>query len=497
MLPTEAPESQNSMTDDVEGLYRILCENSCDLLQSASLEGRFLYVNRAWCSTLGYRPEEVERLKLADVIHPDSLPSLEGLCSQPAGQARMSCEIKFRARDGREILTEGITGCRFQNNRSVGTYGIYRDISQSRKTEEGLHRLFALSLDLLCIAGTDGYFKETNPAFQQVLGYTREELLSKSFLEFVHPDDRACTLETLELQRQGLPVVDFQNRYRARDGTFRWLAWRAAPPADQDLIYAVARDITEQKRIEELMKRQATELARSNADLEQFAYVASHDLRAPLRAVANLTEWIEEGMQAEQSDEVRHHLRRLRQTVRRMERLTGDILQYSRAGRDPDEISRVDTAELLRDLNPLLALPEGFTLIWEPDMPVFETAKSPLEQVFRNLVGNAFKHHNRRDGKIIVAVRDLTDFYEFSIIDDGPGIPAESLEKIFTMFFKLRSESQAEGTGIGLALVKRIVESHGGRVWAESVEGSGAIFRFTWPKRIDQDGGRRAGHPDS
>ncbi len=467
------------------------------MLQSVASDGYFLYVNREWCRTLGYSPQEAEHLNLTDVVHPDSLPIFSRLREQPPGQPGTVCEVRFVAKDRREVLAEGIGGCLPRENEPVGSYGIFHNTSLSSKTEKGLQRLFSLSLDLLCIASTDGYFKEINPAFQQVLGYTREELLSRSFLEFIHPEDRVITLQALEQQRNGCPIVDFQNRYCARDGTYRWLAWRSAPPADDDLIYAIARDITEQKRLEELMQRQARELSRSNADLEQFASVASHDLRAPLRAVANLTEWIEEGMPTGHSREVRHYLARLRQTVRKMEKLTADILQYSRAGRDRDQVVRVDTAELLKEVSALLSLPAGFTLTWDPCMPVFETAKAPLEQVFRNLVGNAFKHHHRQKGRITVAVRDLPGFYEFSVIDDGPGIPAESRADVFTMFFKLRSASQAEGNGIGLALVKRIVENHRGRVWVESTEGSGSAFRFTWPKRIDQGEADHAGHPDS
>jgi len=202
-------------------------------------------------------------------------------------------------------------------------------------------------------------------------------------------------------------------------------------------------------------------------------------------------------MPAERSDKSRTYLSKLRQTVRKMERLTDDLLQYSRAGRDPDQITRVDTAELLRDLTLLLCPTEGFTLGWDPGLPVFETAKAPLELVFRNLVGNALKHHHRNAGKVMVAARNLGHSYEFSVMDDGPGIPAESQEKIFTMFYKLPSDASAEGNGIGLALVKRIVESHGGRVWVESVVGSGATFHFTWPQRIHRTEVSRAGHSDS
>jgi signal transduction histidine kinase len=263
------------------------------------------------------------------------------------------------------------------------------------------------------------------------------------------------------------------------------------------LIYAVARDITEQRNTQELMIRQSKDLARSNADLEQFANVASHDLRAPLRAVANLAEWIEEDMPGELPRGVKINLEKLRSTVQRMERLTDGILKYSRVGREPDEIRVVDADSLLRELVMLLSPPEGFKVSWDPGLPVFETAALPLEQVFRNLISNAIKHHHRPDGKVVIAVRSQSQFYEFSVADDGPGIAADYHEKIFEMFQKGRPSTHVEGNGIGLALVKKTVEGYGGRVWVDSTEGSGATFRFTWPKRINPTEGHFAGNTDS
>ncbi len=141
-----------------------------------------------------------------------------------------------------------------------------------------LERLFNMSLDLLCIAGLDGYFKHLNPAFTTALGYQEEDLLSKGFIEFVHPDDHASTFAAVAQLAEGLDVVDFENRYLAADGSWRWLAWRSTSVPDEGLIFAIARDITEHKQLQELTARQAEELARSNADLEQFASIASHDL---------------------------------------------------------------------------------------------------------------------------------------------------------------------------------------------------------------------------
>jgi PAS domain S-box-containing protein len=372
--------------------------------------------------------------------------------------------------------------------KAMATRGIFRDVSERNRIQDELDRLFNLSLDLLCVAGADGYFKHINPAFEHVLGYSKEELLSRPFVEYVHPDDRPSTVTEMERLVQGLPVVDFQNRYLAKDGQYRWLAWRSTPALDTGLIYAVARDITKEKRNQEIMKRTAEELARSNADLEQFAYVASHDLLAPLRAISNLSEWIEEDLAENQSEKAVEHLKKLRSRVRLMRELTEDLLRYSRVGRETAEITNVDTQAMIQNLAHLLSPPERFRVIPDPSLPVFETEKSPLELVFRNLVANGIKHHDREDGKVVIAAIDQGDFFEFSVSDDGPGIPMEYQDRVFNMFQKLKADEEMEGTGMGLALVKRIVEHQGGRVSVDSSDGKGATFRFTWRKRAATDG---------
>ena len=342
-------------------------------------------------------------------------------------------------------------------------------------------RLFELSLDLLCIASTEGFFTRVNPAFERVLGYAPEELLRRPFLDFVHPDDREATVREVQNLAGGRPVVDFENRYQAKDGTWRWLAWRSAP-GPGGLIVAVARDVTEQKRMQAQLERQGRELARSNADLEAFAAVASHDLRAPLRAVSHLARWIEEDVDAGNREELRRHIDELRSRVERMQRLVGDLLEYSRAGAAAEEAAeRVDTGALARDVVFLLSPPPGFTIEVEPAMPVLTTVRTPLETVLRNLVGNAIKHHDRPDGRIAVSARPRqAGVWEFTVSDDGPGIPPHLHGKLFRMFERLDARKDVPGSGIGLALVERIVSRHGGTV-AVSSEGRGATFRFTWP----------------
>ncbi len=238
-----------------------------------------------------------------------------------------------------------------------------------------------------------------------------------------------------------------------------------------------------QQRTAELANK-ATALERINQELDQFAYVVSHDLKAPLRAIANLSEWIEEDITDSLTDDTRKQMTLLRGRVARMGDLIHGILQYSRVGRIDNDIESVDVNELLQEVIAGLAVPEGFVIDIAPDMPVFETARIPLSQVFANLLSNAIKyHHQPEQGHVKVDVREVDgEFYAFSVRDDGPGIDPKYHEKVFGIFQTLNARDDVESTGVGLSIVKKIVETQGGKIILESTEGEGSTFRFTVPK---------------
>ncbi len=460
--------------------FRELCDDASDLIQSVSPEGRFLYVNRAWKTTLGYDDAQVAGLSVFDIIHPDSRAHCEAVMREVmGGHSRTDILADFVTSEGRRVHVEGSASLRMREGRPYATVGMFRDVTDRSSAKDQLDRLFNLSTDMLCVGGLDGYFKQINPAFERTLGWSAEELLSQSFLEFVHPDDREKTIAELDRLSQGLLTVDFQNRYRDKDGSWHWMSWRATPMADKGLVYAIARDVTQQMRVKE-------ELARSNEDLAQFAYAASHDLRAPLRAITNLTEWIEEDMAGRLSPKAQEHLTTLRGRAQRMDALVGDLLSYSRVGREANGVTAVDTAAVIHDVTELLSPPQGFDVVVRPPMPVLLTQRAPFEQVVRNLIGNALKHHDRSEGCIVVSAAQRDGLWEFSIADDGPGVPAEFHDRVFQMFQKLRSSDEVEGTGMGLALVRRIVEVNGGDIRLESA-GRGTTVRFTWPARRERD----------
>ena len=223
-------------------------------------------------------------------------------------------------------------------------------------------------------------------------------------------------------------------------------------------------------------------LANSNNDLDQFAYVTSHDLRAPLRGIANLSRWIEEDLGDRLTGKSREYFSLLGGRVRRLEDLIQGVLDYSRAGRNSDEPVPVDVGVLVREVVELLAPPAYATITIAPKMPTVLATQVALQQVFMNLIGNALKYNAKPDPRVEIGCEPTPDGWELFVRDNGPGIARRYHDQIWGLFQTLHSRDRIESTGIGLAIVRRIVGAHGGRAWIDSEEGRGATFRFTWPK---------------
>lgn len=225
-----------------------------------------------------------------------------------------------------------------------------------------------------------------------------------------------------------------------------------------------------------------TALARSNTELDQFAYVASHDLKAPLRGIANLSQWIEEDLGESLGGENKAQMELLRGRVHRMEALIDGILQYSRAGRVKAKPEDIATGLLVAEVIELMAPPSEIKIRVAPDMPTIRAERIPIQQIFMNLIGNAIKHTGKTEPSIDVSWSDAGRFFEFSVGDNGQGIAPQYHERIFGIFQTLEARDKVEGTGIGLSVVQKILHAKGGRVWVESEVGRGARFKFLWPK---------------
>ena len=230
--------------------------------------------------------------------------------------------------------------------------------------------------------------------------------------------------------------------------------------------------------------RAAAAATEAYRELDQFAYVASHDLKAPLRGIANLAQWLQDDIGEQLKGDSKEHMRLLQGRVHRMEALIDGILAYSRAGRRLTPPEPVETGALVRDVIELLAPPAEVRIQMPDQFPTIEAERVPLQQVFMNLIGNAIKFTRavRPDAVIDIAWRDVADGFEFTISDNGSGIAPEYHDRIWGIFQTLAPRDKVEGTGIGLSVVQKIVESRGGKVSLESAPGEGATFRFVWAK---------------
>jgi PAS domain S-box-containing protein len=349
-----------------------------------------------------------------------------------------------------------------------------------------------LSLDMLCIAGTDGYFKRLNPAWTQTLGWTDEELRSKPYLDFVHPDDRAETIRRAGRLADGSTLVSFENRYLCRDGSYRWLQWKAISTGDGGAIYASTRDISDQKSREshirtlnEQLGQRVSELNALTGELEAFSYSVSHDLRAPLRHVTGFASLLQRSAGDRLKETETRHLQTIIESAARMGRLIDDLLAFSRMGRAALSSQRVNLDALVHDaLNELRGSAGGRAIAWNiHPLPDVDGDPAMLRLVLVNLLSNAVKYTGTRaHAEIEVgAARCADDETVVFVRDNGAGFDMQYVHKLFGVFQRLHSSDDFEGTGIGLANVRRIVHRHGGRVWAEGAVDAGATFFFSLP----------------
>jgi PAS domain S-box-containing protein len=323
----------------------------------------------------------------------------------------------------------------------------------------------------LCIA-EGGYFKRVNPAWEDVLGWTAAELTAQPYSNFVHPDERAATAARLASIADGTITLTFENRYRHRDGTYRWLQWKAAPVAETGIIYAAARDITEQKRTEGAMQEHAAALTAVNSELEAFSYSVSHDLRAPVRHVTGFASLLHKQAGDTLDAQGRRYLQTIIEAAKRMGQLIDDLLAFSRMGRATLTKQSVDLGKLIeRVRHDVMGEAADRDITWRVHLlPRVDADPVMLGLVLVNLLSNAVKYTSTRAHAEIEIGSFPTESSETGIFvrDNGVGFDMQYAHKLFGVFQRLHRSDEFPGTGIGLANVRRIVLRHGGRVWAES-----------------------------
>ena len=369
---------------------------------------------------------------------------------------------------------------------------ITREMDQRQRAEEALRRsekrfrsLTENSSDVIAIVDGMAVVSYLSPSVHKVFGYQPDELIGRSALNWIHSDDLQRTIEALRAvdAQPGTPQYT-EFRFKHKDGSWCNVETVGQRPIDDSAVEGIvvtARDVTDRNRFARELERQTRELRRSNAELEQFAYVASHDLQEPLRMVTSFTQLLSKRYRGKMDAEADEFIDYVVDGVSRMQGLIHDLLAYSRVGSRVHEFTNVDCEAILDKAlaNLRVALEESEGAVTHGALPTVTGDSSQLAQLFQNLIGNALKFRGDSPPRIHVSSRRHGKEWIFTVQDNGIGIDSEFAERIFVIFQRLHSREEYPGTGIGLAICRKIVERHGGRIWVESQSDRGSTFYFS------------------
>ncbi|TDD76970.1 PAS domain S-box protein [Flavobacterium caseinilyticum] len=429
-------------------------------------------------------------------IHPDDVSQLDQLdqkVMKTGEDFKINYRILFPDNRIKYILEIG-QPYKNEQGEIVGLQGSIQDITEKTLAEQKIFEKSKEIIDIksaldesaiVAVTNQKGIFTSVNDNFCAISKYSKKELIGQD-QKIINSD-----YHTPEFRREAFVTIASGNIWRgeiknkAKDGSFYWESTTIVPFLNEKgkpyQYIGISTDITQEKLAKENLNNALTDLERKNKELDQFAYIVSHDLKAPLRAINNLSEWIVEDM-PEMPDDVSANFGLLRGRIVRMENLINGVLDYSRIGRTKIEKERTDLIKILNQVIDSVVPVEGFEVIVGANIPTITTEKILIEQVFSNLISNAVKYNDKAIGKIECQYESLPDFHQFSIKDNGPGIAEEYHKKVFKVFQTIEARDKKESTGIGLSIVKKIIEEKGGNIYIESEVDQGANFIFTLPK---------------
>jgi PAS domain S-box-containing protein len=482
-----------------EDRFLSIAQSAPEAIISADRDGNILTWNNGAQAIFGYTPDEIVGHPLARLM-PERYRAAH---QRGLERIRTTAESDFL---GKVLALHGLRqdGQEFPLELTLSTWttaegrfygGIIRDVSERQRTEGALRESeerFRGAFDNapigLALVAPDGRWLQVNRSLCEIVGYTEHELLATTFQAITYPDDLATDLDYVRRMLAGeIHAYQMEKRYFHKRGHIVWILLSVSLVRDTrgHPLYFISQiqDITQRKRVEEELKQTAVELTRSNAELSQFAYIASHDLQEPLRAVAGCVQLLQHRYQHSLDARADELITHAVSGVTRMQTLIEDLLTFSRVARQRSPFEMTDCAVILHGVlaNLEVAIRESSAVVTSGVLPTVRADQLLLGQVFQNLIGNAIKFRNERPPAIHVAAKQEKAAWIFSVRDNGIGIEPQYYERIFEVFQRLHSRREYPGTGIGLAICKKIVERHGGHIWVTSEPGNGATFCFTIP----------------
>ncbi|NEO25954.1 MAG: PAS domain-containing protein, partial [Kamptonema sp. SIO4C4] len=447
---------------------------------------------------------------LLECIHPEDRAGYEAAVQESLATLQpFAHEWRIINPSGQIKWLQGNSSPQQRENGDIAWYGVVLDITDRKEAEaalqaktEELDRFFTTALDLLCIASMDGDFLKLNPQWEKTLGYPLSELEGARFLDYVHPDDVESTLEVLDCINTGEAHPYFLNRYRCRDGSYRWIEWRSVPSGT--LIYAAARDITERVESEETLRQAKEQAEAATKAKSEFLAAMSHEIRTPMNGVLGMLNLLQN---SELTPEQRSQAHIAQTSAESLLLLINDILDFSKveAGKLNLEYLDFNLHSLLREIAQAMALQaqdKGLELILDLkglDTSYVQGDPGRLRQIFTNLISNAIKFTDQ--GEIVIQCHWHTtvaqQHFTTSVCDTGIGIPPDKLDELFESFSQVHSSSDSHserlrqrqygGTGLGLAITQKLCHLMGGEISVESELGQGSCFQFTIPLAASQE----------
>lgn len=472
-------------SSDIEIIFIDCAGESCSVKQTSEMpirglreevykSGKTIYNNSfsesKWKDLLPDGHIKITNVLFAPMIIDNKVIGLLGLANKPSGFSEDDSRI---ATIFSEIAAIALLNKKAEEN--------------VKRSEEYFRLITENSSDIVTILESDGTIKYESPSIERILGYNKSELLGKKVLDYVHPEDMKMAVNTLSnsIKNPGVSL-SLEVRFLHKNGTWRVLEVVGKNLLENPAVAGIvvnARDITNRKIAEENLLKLNEELKRSNADLQQFAYVTSHDLQEPLRAVAGFIKLLAKRYKDKLDSKADEFINLTLEGINRMDILIKDLLAYSQINTKGRTFKATDCTTIIENTiaNLRVAIEENGAQITYDSLPVIMADATQIGSLFQNLISNAIKFRSNQKPHVHISAKKIDQEWLFSVKDNGIGIDSKDAERIFIIFQRLHTKSEYPGTGIGLAICKRIVERHKGRIWVESEKGKGSTFYFTIP----------------